>query len=1220
MAKNTHTPTIRQLRLENEELRARAAEAEETLYAIRHGAVDAIIVSDPDGGDRIFSLMSAETPYRLLLEAMSEGAATLAADGTLLYVNRRVAELFALPPEQIIGKHLTRLIADVDPPQCAAWLQAGQRGQFRAETCVTVPEQSPRYLQLTFSPLPPAVPGDICLMIADITALKQTELELRQAHDTLEQKVNERTANLVAEITARKQAEAHLRESEERFAKIFNASPIGINIFRLADRRAVDANPAYLDLIGYTREEVIGHTAAELNLVAHPEERPKWFTTLEEHKSLRTQETQLRRKNGDIRQVFAAVDAIELHGEAMGLTVIVDLTDLRRTEAELQTSLTKYRVLFETLPLGITIADVQGQILESNPEADRLLGLSPEAQRQRQIDGQEWQIIRTDGTPLPAAEFPSVRALQEQRVVANVEMGLVQGAHAITWINVTAAPLPIAGYGVVVAYNDITDRKQAEKALKTSEQKLGTLFEILPVGVSILNAEHQVVYMNSRLEQILGMNRAGLLRGDYAARQYLRADGTPMPLAEFASSRAMQEQQAVYGVETGVLKEDGTLTWTSVSAVPVDFPDWRVVVVTTDITERKRAAAELERTRNTLVEAQKIAHLGSFEYVAATRTTVWSEEEYRIYGLDPTGPSPAYDVMLATCFPPDDAALLHATFTQAIANSSIYELEHRVVRPDGSVRWVYDRAYPYFDEHHNLLRYVGVTLDITDRKQAEIKLREQTEMLQLAYAAADLGIWKNDLRTGAIYFDERARRHYGFDTSETTLAEVLARVHPDDVAQLGQEIGAATGPGGSGRFATEYRVTHPDGSVHWLAIQVRVSFEGEGAARHSTIGVGTSQDITARKQAEEILRQRTEELEELLDLLPTAVWIAKDPKCHDIRGNRYANALFDVSADINVSQTAEGGPAVRIRNFIGERELHGDELPMQAAALTGQPQTGIELQIERPDGVMRALIGGAVPLLNSAGQPRGAVAAFLDITERKQAEDQLRATMEELRRSNAELEQFAYVASHDLQEPLRALAGMVQLLQQRYQDKVDARGQEFIRHAMEAALRMQTLINDLLAFSRVGTRGKPFAPTDVEHLLKALFLSLSVAIRESGAVITHDPLPTVIADELQLMQLLQNLISNAIKFRGEQPPQIHLSAERSPEGWRFAVRDSGIGIEPQYFERIFVVFQRLHTRREYPGTGIGLALCKKIVERHGGRIWVESQPGQGSTFYFTLPA
>jgi signal transduction histidine kinase len=235
-----------------------------------------------------------------------------------------------------------------------------------------------------------------------------------------------------------------------------------------------------------------------------------------------------------------------------------------------------------------------------------------------------------------------------------------------------------------------------------------------------------------------------------------------------------------------------------------------------------------------------------------------------------------------------------------------------------------------------------------------------------------------------------------------------------------------------------------------------------------------------------------------------------------------------------------------------------------------------------------------------------------EVRERQAAE-------EKLARSNRELEHFAYIASHDLQEPLRMIGSFLQLLSLEYEDKLDADGKEYIHFAVDGARRMQELISDLLTYSRVDMKGKPFLPTDMEAVLDAVLGDLRHAIEESGAVVTRDPLPTLRADALQMMQLFQNLIKNAIKFRGQAPPAVHVGGTQEADGWTFSVRDNGIGIEPRYWEKIFVIFQRLHTRDEYPGTGIGLAVCQRIVERHGGRIWLESQAGAGTTFFFTLP-
>jgi len=242
-----------------------------------------------------------------------------------------------------------------------------------------------------------------------------------------------------------------------------------------------------------------------------------------------------------------------------------------------------------------------------------------------------------------------------------------------------------------------------------------------------------------------------------------------------------------------------------------------------------------------------------------------------------------------------------------------------------------------------------------------------------------------------------------------------------------------------------------------------------------------------------------------------------------------------------------------------------------------------------------------------------------DITERKTAEETLKLKLEELTISNAELEQFAYVSSHDLQEPLRMITSCLQLLQRKYQGNLDAKADMYIHFVVDGASRMQNMINALLEFSRVSTRNRESEPTNCKFILNQVLSNLKLMIRDNKATISHDPLPEVIADSTQLGQVFQNLIFNGIKFHREEAPKIHISAEIKASEWVFSVQDNGIGIDPKYSERIFEIFKRLHNGEEYSGTGIGLAICKKIVERHGGRIWVESELGKGSTIYFTLP-
>ena len=278
----------------------------------------------------------------------------------------------------------------------------------------------------------------------------------------------------------------------------------------------------------------------------------------------------------------------------------------------------------------------------------------------------------------------------------------------------------------------------------------------------------------------------------------------------------------------------------------------------------------------------------------------------------------------------------------------------------------------------------------------------------------------------------------------------------------------------------------------------------------------------------------------------------------------------------------------------------------------------LEVRFLHKDGSWRVLEVIGKNLLDNPAVA-GIVVNSRDITGRKLVEEDLVQLADELKRSNTDLQQFAYAASHDLQEPLRVIAGFVKLLGKRYKDRLDSKAEEFIAHTVDGVKRMEILIKDLLAYSQIGTKGRAFRPTDCTAAVDNAVANLQAVIEENDAEVIYDRLPTIMADSTQLSRLFQNLISNAIKFRRGKKPKVHIDVESKEDEWIFSVRDNGIGIEPKDVERIFVIFQRLHTREQYSGTGIGLAVCKRIVERHGGRLWVESQPGKGSTFYFSIP-
>jgi PAS domain S-box-containing protein len=357
-------------------------------------------------------------------------------------------------------------------------------------------------------------------------------------------------------------------------------------------------------------------------------------------------------------------------------------------------------------------------------------------------------------------------------------------------------------------------------------------------------------------------------------------------------------------------------------------------------------------------------------------------------------------------------------------------------------------------------------------------------------------------------------------------------------------------------------------------------------------------DITSRRHAEERFRIAVE-------ASPHGM-VMVDPAGRITMVNRETERLFGYTREEMLGQPIEMLVPHQVRRQHSAERAAFVEHPQRRAMGVGRDLFG-----RRKDGSEIPVEIGLSPI--QMDQATFVLASVVDISPRKRAE-------EELRRSNEELERFAYVASHDLQEPLRTVTSYMQLLSRRYRDQLTGDAVEFIDFAVAGAKRMQRLIQDLLAFSRVGTRGGALVAVDAGAIANAVAANLKAAIDEAHAQVTFEPLPRVMADPGQLEQLLTNLVANALKFRGADPPQVHVSARGEGRFIRISVRDNGIGIDSQFFDRIFVIFQRLHGREDYPGTGVGLAVCKKIVERHGGRIWVDSMPGAGATFHFTLIA
>jgi len=477
-------------------------------------------------------------------------------------------------------------------------------------------------------------------------------------------------------------------------------------------------------------------------------------------------------------------------------------------------------------------------------------------------------------------------------------------------------------------------------------------------------------------------------------------------------------------------------------------------------------------------------------------------------------------------------------------------------------------------------------------------------------------VMTNQAVTKALGFREKELIH----TQLTTImsGDVIRSFSEEAEIHDGVQIGARS-EGTTGIDHLEATLIARDGTKIPASVAISILKEKDGIQAGYVV---IARDVTSQKQAEEALKKSEEKYRTILENIEDAYYEV-DIACNFTFFNDSLCKILGYSKDELMGV-----------NNRQHTDKENDKMIYQAfnkVYRTGKPNIGTQYEIIRKDGTRRQVEASASLMKDAEDKPIGFRGIIRDITQRKQAEEELKGYAAELERSNQELEQFAYIASHDLQEPLRMVASYTQLLARRYRGKLDSDADEFIAYAVDGATRMQGLINDLLTYSRIGTKGKDFEPTDCEAVFDRTLDNLQKAVEESGAKISHDPLPTVMADGMQLGQLFQNLIGNAIKFRSEEHPSIHVSCERIEEsaigngqsamnkGWIFSVRDNGIGIDPEFTGRIFIIFQRLHKRGEYPGTGIGLAVCKKIVERHGGRIWVESDPGKGSTFYFTIP-
>ncbi|HLJ30035.1 MAG TPA: PAS domain S-box protein [Candidatus Angelobacter sp.] len=912
--------------------------------------------------------------------------------------------------------------------------------------------------------------------------------------------------------------------------------------------------------------------------------------------ALRSQDAQRRLGQSKIILILGTVLGLLIAGAA-GWSAPRDSVRRARAEEALRASEEEYRtIVSEIHDYAIFMLDPRGRIITWNAGAGRIKGYTAE-----EIIGHNFSCF------FPPEDIRQGRPQEVLRMAA--ESGRYQeqsmrvrkdGSRFLAGITFTAwrdADGTLRGFSEIS--RDLSESKEAGA-------KYRGLLEAAPDAMVVVNQAGEIVLLNVQAEKQFGYRRdelvgqkiKSIIPEGFAER--LIADGTRTPAEALA-------QQIGTGIELYGRRKDGSDFPIEIMLSPLESAEGILVTAAIrDISVRKQAEthlAQMEGRYRGLLEAAPDAMVVVDQSGEIVLLNVQAEKQFGYRRDELVGQK------VKSIIPEGFAERLIADGTRTPAEALAQQIGTGIQllgrRKDGSDFPIEIMLSPL--ESPEGILVTAAIRDISVRKQAERHLSQMEGRYRGLLEAAPDAMVVVDQSGEIVLLNVQAEKQFGYRRDEL-LGHKVKSIIPEGFAErliadgtrspaeaLAQQIGTGI----------ELYGRRKDGSDFPIEIMLSPLESPEGILVTAAI-----RDISVRKQAERHLSQMEGRYRGLLEAAPDAMVVV------DQAGEI---VLLNVQAEKQFGYRRDELLGHKVKSIIPEgfaERLIADGTRTPAEALAQQIGTGIQLLGRRKDGSDFPIEIMLSPLESAEGIL--VTAAIRDITARKQAEAEL-MQVTELKRSNEELAQFASVASHDLQEPLRMVASYTQLLSSRYKGKLDSDADEFIAFAVDGANRMQSLIQDLLAYSRVGTKGLELLDTSSEEALQHALINLRGAVEDSGALVTHDPLPSVLADEMQLTQLFQNLVGNAIKYQRPGVPRIHISASRNGgKRWMFSVKDNGLGIDSQYFEKIFGVFQRLHKREEFAGTGIGLAICKKIVERHGGHIAIESQLGQGSTFRFAL--
>jgi len=761
--------------------------------------------------------------------------------------------------------------------------------------------------------------------------------------------------------------------------------------------------------------------------------------------------------------------------------------------------------------------------------------------------------------------------------------------------------------GGVESFEDITQRKIAENDLQESEEKFRSLVENLNVGVyrNTVDLGGYFIQVNPAFARMFGYESTSEIMETKVVDFFLD------PSERITFLEDLKKEGSIIDRELHLKKKDNTPIWVSVSA-QAHFSEnnsieW-VDGIIEDITHRKNAEEALMKSENRYRSIVENINDGFCIHDFEGNILDCNENFAMMLGSVP-------EEIIGTnldVFSSTDMMQEKNDVVGELKKIGIVEFDADLKQKDGSSCYYSIKSSIVSDENggkvHSFLR------DVTKRREmeeilheSEIKSQKRLAEIEAIYNSAPIGLCVLDRNLRFVRINDRMAKINGFPPEEH-IGKTIQEIVPD-LAKQGEDVAKEI-------FETKKKVMGREfnGITPAKPGVLRTWIEQWYPVKDSTnqiIGINVAAlEITEIKRADKALKKSEEKLRLAIEGADAGMWFWNLEKDIFEWTDRY-KTIFGIDPD----------PKMSYNDFL--KLVHPEDREKVINATQRAMQYGEDFKVELrtiwPDRSIHWVYSLGRLFYDVQGKPKEMIGIAIDITPSKVAEQELQETLKQLKRSNAELEQFAYVASHDLQEPLRMITSFLQLLQRRYEHQLDSDANEFIQFAVDGAARMQELVNDLLTYSRIGRKTGKFEDVNTEDILKQITFDSRVLIEEKNADISYGNLPMVWADYTQLVQVFQNLISNSIKYNEQEHPTIHISAEKKVNDWVFKVEDNGIGIDSKHGDRVFKIFQRLHGRDEYEGTGIGLAIVKRIIEQHGGMIWYDSKPGEGSIFYFSIP-